>query len=99
MVRGVDLDAPFSGTIVAYSGDRMWTGEIGRAAVVDLPYGGREASLIVRADAPIEAISYTPSSRTCTFRAVVLGRGYLDASRISRPTLVLRGAEPAPAAT
>jgi hypothetical protein len=99
VVRGVDLDAPFGGTIVAYGADRMWTGQIERAAPIDLPYGGHEASVIVRADAPIQGVAYTPSSGTCTFRAVVLERGYFDNARLSQRTLVLGNAQPAPAAS
>jgi hypothetical protein len=95
IVRVVDPDAPLGGTITAYGGDRMWTGQIERGALVDLPYGGHEASVIVRADGPIDGIAYTPTG-TCTFYAGVLGRGYIDERAISRPTVVLGSAQPAP---
>ncbi|HEV2738094.1 MAG TPA: TonB family protein [Candidatus Elarobacter sp.] len=95
LVRVVDLEGPFTGTITAYGSNRMWTGRIERATLVDLPYGGHEASVIVRADGPIEGIEYAPAWGACTFHVGPISRNYYEAGRMSRPTLVLNDPQPA----
>ncbi len=91
VARARNLGGPFTGTITAYGADRMWTATVDRAALVDLRYGGREASVTVRADAPIEGLEYTPAWASCTFRAgTVPRRGYsgYEARDVERPVLI-----------
>jgi len=97
VVRVVDPASPFTGTITAYGGDRMWTGEIGRAALVNLPYGGTEASVIVHTDGPIDGIAYKPAGAACSFHAGIFSRDYIEGPNITRPTLDLGTSRPAPA--
>src|ERR1700679_4216463 len=59
---------PFSGTITAYGHETKWTSTIGRAAVTE-HFERPEASVIVRADGPIEGVEYTPTWASCTFHA------------------------------
>jgi hypothetical protein len=95
VVRVVDPGGPFTGTITAYGARRVSTGQIGRAALVELPYGGHEASVIVRADVPIEGIEYTPTWAACTFHALPFPRGYIEERSLARPTLLLGSSQPA----
>jgi hypothetical protein len=87
VVHARDLPGPFTGTITAYGTDRMWTATIERAALVSLRNWGREASVMVRADAPIEGIVYAPAWASCTFYAGARNRNGYDAPDIDRPTL------------
>ncbi len=102
LVRAVDMSGSLTGTITAYGTDRTWTATIERAGLVDLPDGGREASLVVRADAPIEGIAYAPAWAPCTFRAGTLPNNSYVARDTQRPILVVgnqRPLEPAGCAT
>lgn len=94
VVRVIDLPGPFTGTITAYSADTMAIAKIGRAAVIDLPYGGQEASLLVRADRPIQGIAYTPSWASCAFRAGTRPSRYYGAREVQRPTLTVGDTQP-----
>jgi hypothetical protein len=94
VLRAIDLPAPFSGTITAYGADTMWTATIDRATVSDRGYG-RETSLNVRADRPIEGIAYAPSGATCTFHAGTRPREGYDARDVDRPTLTVGNPQPA----
>jgi hypothetical protein len=101
VLRAVDLPGPFSGTITAYGADTMWTGTIDHAAVTDMRYGGRETSLNVRADRPIEGIAYAPAGAHCTFHAGTRPREGYEARDVDRPTLTVgnpQPVEPAPCA-
>ena len=89
VVRVVDLGGPFTGTITAYGADRTWSATIGRAVLVELPYGGSEASVSVQADGPIEGIAYGPAWTTCTFRAGTRSRRDYEAPDVQRPILLL----------
>jgi len=81
------LAGPFSGTVTAYGHETKWTGTIGRAVVTE-HYGQPEASVIVRADGPIEGVEYTPAWASCTFHAGTRSPGGDDESRrIDRPVL------------
>jgi hypothetical protein len=93
VVRVVDLGGPFTGTITAYGADRTWSATIERAAVIDLPYGGTEASVTVHADGPIAGIAYAPAWTTCTFRAGTRPRNY-EAPDRQRPVLSLSNPQP-----
>jgi hypothetical protein len=92
VARARNLAGPFTGTITAYGADRMWTATIDRSALVDLRYGGREASVTVRGDAPIEGLEYTPAWASCTFRAGAVPRSGYQARDVARP--VLSGGNP-----
>jgi len=84
-----DLAGTFSGTVTAYGHQTKWTGTIGRAAVTEYE-AYSEASLIVRADGPIEGVEYTPTWASCTFHAGTRPRGGYDDHRdIQRPVLVV----------
>jgi len=89
VARALDLAGPFSGTITAYGVDRMWTATIERAAVVAKRYGGREASIDVRADAPIEGLVYAPAWASCLFYAGVRPRTGYEAPDVARPLLTI----------
>jgi hypothetical protein len=94
VVRAIDLPGPFTGTITAYGADTMSTAKIERAAVIDLPYGGQEASLTVRADRPIEGVAYAPAWASCAFRAGTRPSRYYAARELQRPTLMVGDAQP-----
>ncbi len=95
VVRAIDLRGPFTGTIAAYSADTMSTAKIGRAAVIDLPYGGQEASLVVRADRPIDGDRiHAVRGRTCAFRAGTLPSRNYEAREVQRPTLAVGDSQP-----
>ena len=94
VVRAVDLLGSFTGTITAYGADRTWTATIGRAALVNYRDGGHEASIIVRADGPIEGIAYAPTWAPCTFRAGTLPRAYSDKPEPQRPILTVGNPQP-----
>jgi len=89
VVRVIDLGGPFTGTITAYGANRTWSATIERAVLIELPYGGRESSVAVRADGPIEGVSYAPAWTACSFRAGTLPRRSYDAPDVNRPTLTL----------
>jgi hypothetical protein len=89
VVRAIDLAGPFTGTITAYGADTMWTAQIERAALTDMRFGGREASINVRAESPIEGIAYTPTWATCTFHAGARPRTSYDTRDFERPTLTV----------
>ena len=99
VVRAVDLTGPFTGTITAYGADTMWTAQIERSALTDRRYGGKEASINVRADGPIEGIAYTPSWATCTFHAGARPRNGYDTPDVERPTLTVGNPQPVEPAT
>jgi hypothetical protein len=99
VLRAIDLPTPFSGTITAYGADTMWTATIVSATISDVPYGGRETSLNVRADRPIEGIAYAPSGATCTFHAGTRPRESYDARDVDRPTLMVGNPQPVQPAT
>lgn len=99
VVRAIDLAGPFTGTITAYGADTMWTGKIERAVVTDMRYGGREASLSVRADRPIEGVAYAPDWASCTFHAGTLPRDGYEARVADRPTLTVGNPQPVEPAT
>jgi hypothetical protein len=94
LVRAVDLRGSFAGTITAYGSDRTWTATIERAALVDLRDGGREASVVVRADGPIEGIAYAPNWAPCTFRAGTLPRNDYETRGPQRPVLLVGNMRP-----
>src|ERR1700681_2070209 len=71
VVRISDPFHPPAGAITAYGKDTTWSGTIERTAQTENRWGNREASLIVRADAPIEGIVYAPDWAPCVFRAGV----------------------------
>jgi hypothetical protein len=99
VVRAIDLTGPLAGTITAFGADTMWTGKIERAAMTEMPYGGQEASINVRANGPIDGIAYTPAWATCTFYAGARPRKYSDAHDVDRPTLTVGDPQPAEPAT
>jgi hypothetical protein len=99
VVRVIDLEGPFAGTITAYGADRMWTAKLERTALVDLPYGGREASVTVQADGPIEGVVYAPAWASCTFRAGTRPSMYYTAREVDHPVLTLGNPQPAAPAT
>ncbi len=94
LVRAVDLAGAFTGRITAYGRDRTWTAMIERAALVDLRDGGREASVVVRADGPIEGIAYAPNWAPCTFRAGTLPRNGYETRAAQRPILLVDNMRP-----
>ncbi len=94
LVRAVDLWGSFTGTITAYGSDRTWTAPIERAALVNLRDGGREASVVVRADGPIEGITYAPNWAPCTFRAGTLSRNGYQTRGPQRPILLVGNMRP-----
>ncbi len=94
VARALDLTGPFTGTITAYGADRSWTAAIGRVAVVDKKYGGQEASVTVRADAPIDGIQYAPAWATCTFHAGARPKSGNEARDVDRPTLAVGNPQP-----
>jgi|GEM_PF-2868220 len=89
VVRVIDLGGPFTGTITAYGANRTWSATIERAVLIELPYGGSESSVAVRADDPIEGVSFAPAWTACSFRAGTLPRRSYDAPDVTRPTLTL----------
>jgi hypothetical protein len=93
VVRIIDPVAPPAGTITAYGADTMWSGTIERSALTENRYGVREASVTVRADAPIEGIVYAPAWAPCTFHTGVRSRVRYD-PEVQRPVLTLT--KPAP---
>lgn len=95
VVRAIDLGRPLAGTITAYGADTMWTGTIERAAVTEMPYGGQEATISVRADRPIEGIAYTPAWAPCTLYAGVRAAMYYGGRDVDRPMLTLTNPQPA----
>jgi hypothetical protein len=99
VVRVIDLVGPFTGTITAYGADRTWSAAIERAALVELPYGGREASVTVRADGPIEGVSYAPAWAACSFRAGTQPPRSYNAPEVDRPLLTLGNPQPIAPAT
>lgn len=100
IVVAEDLPGSLSGTITAYGRETMWSGTIGRAAETER-LGAREASLIVRAEGPIEGVEFTPSWATCTFHAGTRARYRSErrADDIQRPELVASNPQPAEPAT
>jgi hypothetical protein len=99
VVRIIDPVAPPTGTITAYGRDMQWSGTIERSALTENRYGTREASITVRADAPIEGIVYAPAWAPCTFRAGARPRDGYDLDDVQRPVLSLSNAQPAPPVT
>jgi hypothetical protein len=93
IVRAIDLAGPFRGTLTAYGRDRAWTGTIESSALVPSD-GGQESSVTIRADAPIEGISYTPPWATCTFRAGTRARNGYDARDVQRPVVAAGDPQP-----
>jgi hypothetical protein len=89
-----DLAGPFTGTITAYGAERTWTAAIDRSAVVEPRYGGREFSLILRADAPIEGIEYTPTWAPCTFHAGTSAPSGYEPRVAERPTFTVSNPQP-----
>lgn len=94
VARALNLAGPFAGTITAYGADRMWTATIQRSALVDKRFGGREASVTVRAEGPIEGLVYAPAWATCTFHAGARPRSGYEARDVERPVLVVGTSEP-----
>ena len=94
VVRIHDPAGPFTGTITAYAGDRVWTGKIERSTTVDRPRSPREVSLVVRAGDPIEGVAYSPDWATCTFHAGTRARNGYDAPDVERPVLSLADPQP-----
>ena len=77
----------------------MWTGTIDHAVVTDMRYGGRETSLNVRADRPIEGITYAPAGAHCIFYTGIRPRNDYEARDVKRPTLTVGNPQPVEAAT
>lgn len=94
VVRAVDLLGPFKGTITAYGTDKTWTATIERASLVNLRDGGNEASVVVRADGPIQGIAYAPTWAPCTFRAATLPRDSYETRDPRRPVLTVGNPQP-----
>ncbi len=99
VVRVIDLEGPFTGTITAYGAGTMWTATIERTALVELPYGGSESSITVRADGPIEGIAYRPAWASCSFRAGTRSRRDYEAPERDRPVLTVGNQQPIAPAT
>lgn len=68
VVRASDLPGPFQGKITAFGNATMWSGSIERWNAAER-YGMHDASVIVRADGPIDGIEYAPTWASCTFHA------------------------------
>jgi len=99
IVQAFDLPAPFTGTITAYGHDTKWSGTVGRWNETTW-YGIREASLIVIADGPIEAVEYAPTWASCTFHAGAHARGGNEDDRdADRPSLIVTNPAPVDPAT
>jgi hypothetical protein len=89
VVRIIDPLGPVAGTITAFGATTQSSGTIEQSALAESRIGSREASLVVRADAPIEGIIYAPAWASCTFHAGVRPRTGYDTPDIRRPELVL----------
>lgn len=77
----------------------MWTVTIDHAVVTDMRYGGRENSLNVRADRPIDGIAYAPAGAHCTFYGGTRPRKGYEARDVERPTLTVGNPQPVEPAT
>ncbi len=94
VVRVLDWVGAFSGTLTAYGHDRTWTGTLGQSAMVRKRYGGVERSVTLRADGPIEGVTFTPSWTECTLYSGVRSRNGYDAPDVERPVLALANPQP-----
>lgn len=93
VVRVTDPADPLHGKITAFGHDRTWTGTVDRAAIATR-FNVRESSVLVRADAPIEAMTYEPERGSCTFRAGTRARNGYDGNDVQRPEVTVSGAQP-----
>ena len=94
VLRAGSLPGPFRGSITAFGHATTWTGTFDRwnAANVD----GREwSSVIVKADAPIEGIEYSPTFASCSFYAGTRNsNGYDHAWLIDGPIVTVANPQP-----
>jgi len=100
-----ELPRPFVGTIKAYGADRVWTTTVAASATAVKGVStwghpaGRETSVLVHADGPIEALEFDPAWAPCAFRAGVRQRTADDAPDVPRPVVYATGGIPIAPAT
>jgi len=81
------------GTVTAYGASTRWSGTVDRFASVKHE-DTTEYSVVVRADAPIEAVAYQPPNGSCIARAGVSPRSGYNGADVERPSIALADPQP-----